>query len=193
MSIDSRLKVASGRLCLAGKMGSVYTGSGQVILRKAPRRGMDTHLFSVLTSAADDLRLVLEVNSVDTALNVHAPGSRHASGRAVDMNKIGPFPGVAKQATLNNPHAMKLVQYLRVNGWHVGEGGNWPAILFGSVHTSLNPSIYDHSTHLHVSIARQVLPGSAGDDVPDGSLCDAELSGEMSLLDSSDSEPPPDV
>lgn len=161
--IAPTLLIASGRRVLAGQSGEVHIGAGKISIARAPIHGVDDHLWLILKLAVDDLRLPVLVSSVDTGQ--HVPGSRHYDGRAVDISKVGLAGGRWKPATLNNADAGHLANWLLANGFRIGEGGPWPAILFGPPHTRLNPSSIDHSTHLHVSLPK-VVPGEAEADEP---------------------------
>jgi len=152
--IPKQLLVASGVLVHKGDSGpSIYSNTGVIDIQTAAIRGVDAHLWGCLKIAADQLTLCLNVNSIDTGK--HAKRSRHYEGRAVDINHIQRPQGAVQQATMGNPHARRLALYLLGSGFKVGEGGNWPAILFGPPHSAYNPTGVDHSTHMHVSLPRR--------------------------------------
>lgn len=155
---------ASGHRVHGGEQGLVYTNVGRIWFSKAPKVGIDSNLLAVLKIAVDQLHLTININSVDTG--THSPSSRHYSGRAADINKVGPILGQREQATLTNPHALRLARFLLANGFRIGEGGPWAAVLFGPVHTALNPTGISHDTHLHASLPW--APGSGQEDAPSG-------------------------
>lgn len=159
MPVDQYL-VAAGRRRFAGQAGILYANVGQLHVSKAPTKGVDENLWAVLKTAVDTLRLALNINSIDTGK--HVPTSRHYTGRAVDINKVGAAGTVWRQATLHNSDAMRLVRWLQAHGFRAGEGGPWPAVIFGPPHSALNPTGVDHSSHLHVSLP--LSPGDAGDE-----------------------------
>jgi hypothetical protein len=156
----SQFRYASGQKVHAGDSGKVYPppgsagGGGAIYVSRPAPHGIDANLWGALKVCVDQLDLSINCNSLTTGK--HSEGSRHYAGLAADINKIGPSPGQWKQATLGNASAVRLVRYLLANGWSVGEGDpTRPAILFGPVGHSWNPSRVDHSTHLHVSVARR--------------------------------------
>jgi len=143
---------ASGTRVHAGETGQVYLNVGKIAISKASIRGMDANLFAVLKIVVDQLTLSINVNSVDTGQ--HAKGSRHYVGRAVDINKISRMGDTTPdQAMLTNLLAREMVEYLLAEGFHVGEGKPWAAVLFGPPRTRWNTSKADHTTHLHMSLA----------------------------------------
>lgn len=143
---------ASGVLVHKGETGEVYENVGRINISKASIRGMDQNLFACLKIVVDQLKLAINVNSIDTG--AHAKGSRHYVGRAADINKISDVADTTPdQAMLTNPKALEMVEYLLAEGFHVGEGKPWAAVLFGPPRTRWNPSTSDHTTHLHLSLA----------------------------------------
>lgn len=158
MSIHD-LEHASGERIMKGIAGKVYSNVGSVIFQKAPVVGIDANLFGVLKAAADACSLCLSVSSIDTGS--HVPGSRHYQGRAADVDEIGPSPEKLAEVRVGGPASEKLANWLYDEGFHYGEGGPWPAILFGPPHTLRNPSAIPHEHHIHVSIGP--LPGGAED------------------------------
>lgn len=159
MSIQE-LERASGRRIMKGLEGKVYpppglTTSGSIIFQKAPVVGIDQNLYGVLKAAADTLSLCLSVSSIDTG--IHIPTSRHYQGRAADVDLIGPSAEKLTEVRVGEPSSEKLAHWLFSSGFHYGEGGPWPAILFGDPHTLRNPSAIPHAHHIHVSIGP--LPG----------------------------------
>ncbi len=150
---------ASGQRVHGGQQGLVYSNAGRIWISTPAHIGIDSNLFACLKICVDILHLSINVNSIDTGQ--HSLNSRHYTGRAADINKVGPILGSQQQATLTNPHAQRLVHYLMANGFRAGEGGPWASILWGPIHTSLNPSSINHSTHLHCSVPYAVgAPGS---------------------------------
>lgn len=142
---------ASGVRIKPGVTGEVYENVGRITISKAATRGMDQNMFAVLKIVVDQLKLSVQINSIDTGL--HSPGSRHYVGRAVDINKISDVgDSTPDQAMLNNPKAIQMVEYLLAEGFHIGEGKPWAAILFGPPRTRWNPSRSDHVNHLHMSL-----------------------------------------
>jgi hypothetical protein len=163
----SDFKWASGVLVHADSSGVQYTAQGQIVFEKPDPKGIDSSLFAVLKIAVDHLHIAINVNSLTTG--THVPTSRHYSGRAADINRIGSMDGPMMQSTLQNAQALRLVAFLRQNGWHLGEGGPWPGLFLGPPHTGLNVCGVDHSRHLHVSIPRRPQPGAApGEEASDG-------------------------
>lgn len=151
MPISDYLR-ATGILILAGEEGQVYLNVGKIAITKAPIRGLDQNLFAVLKIVVDELKLSIQVNSVDTGK--HAQNSRHYVGRAADINKISVMGDTTPdQAMMSNPKAREMVEYLLAGGFHIGEGKPWAAILFGPPRTRYNPTTSDHTTHLHMSLA----------------------------------------
>jgi hypothetical protein len=144
---------ASGIRVHAGQQGLLYQNVGKIRVSKASIHGVDQNLWAILKIVVDELAFTINVNSIDTGQ--HIPNSRHASGRAVDINRVGAVTETPGQATLANAAAMRLVRLLRAHGFHVGEGAPpRPGLLFGPVHTPLNPTGIDHAMHLHMSIPR---------------------------------------
>jgi hypothetical protein len=144
---------ASGIRVHAGQQGLLYHNVGEISVSRASVHGVDQNLWAILKIVVDHLALTVNVNSIDTGQ--HVVHSRHASGRAVDINRVGAVTQTPGQATLANAAAMRLVRHLQEHGFHVGEGAPpRPGLLFGPVHTPLNPTGIDHATHLHMSIPR---------------------------------------
>lgn len=151
MPISDYLR-ASGILIHAGETGELYENVGRLTVSKAAIRGIDLHLWAVLKICADELKLWLNVNSIDTGR--HVPKSRHYQGRAADVNQVTPIAAsTGSPAVLTNPAALLLIDYLLAGGFYVGEYRPWPAVLFGPPKTRWNPSRVDHRTHLHCSLA----------------------------------------
>ncbi len=151
MPISDYLR-ATGVLIHAGETGVLYSNVGRIIVAKAAIRGIDQNLWACLKIAVDHLKLDVNVNSIDTGQ--HVQNSRHYQGRAADINKFSVVGDeTPDQAMLTNPKALQMVEYLLIEGFHVGEGKPWAAILFGPPRTRWNPSRIDHTTHLHVSLA----------------------------------------
>ncbi len=151
MPISDYLR-ATGILVHAGETGEVYENVGRITISNAAIRGVDQNMWACLKIAVDELKLAINVNSIDTG--AHAKGSRHYVGRAVDINKISAVGDTTPdQAMLSNPKAREMIEYLLAEGFHIGEGKPWAAILFGPPRTRWNPSTSDHTTHLHMSLA----------------------------------------
>ena len=154
-------ETASGNRIMAGKKGLVYSSTGQIHFVNAPVKGIDQNLWACLKIAVDQTGLFIRVNSVDTG--AHVPGSRHYQGRAVDIDQVvragvdlGRLPASLSSANLTNREAAKFYRYLRENGFHIGEGRPWPAVIWGPPHSHINPTSINHSTHIHVSLPRNV-------------------------------------
>ena len=113
----------------------------------ASSHGVDENLWACLRIAVDQLGL---------AISLHAPDPDR--GRAVTIRKIGKEGRVWHPATLANPDALRLAEYLRRHGFHVGEDGEGPTLRLGPPHTALNPTPGDHAQQLVVSLPRHSAP-----------------------------------
>ena len=165
----SDFRVGSGQRVHAGKKGKLYPppgkvgGGGAIYVSRAAVRGPDAHLWAALKVAVDVLDLAIQVNSIDTGQ--HSPNSRHYAGLAVDINKVGERRDSWQQATMTNPFAVELVDLFLHAGWQIGEGDPFRAgILLGPPRTKWNSSGIDHSTHLHLSLARLPRPPGSTED-----------------------------
>jgi len=142
----------SGTRIRKGWLGKVQCGSGILEVRKAPAIGIDAHLWSVWQEVVAGTGLHVTIDSCDTGQ--HAKSSRHYVGCATDTDAIG-LPGeVLQPVTAENPHAIKLVQYVLARGWKNHEMGAWPGVLLGPVHTQFNATGAPHVHHIHLSIER---------------------------------------
>jgi len=143
--------IAAGVGIHARKEGVLYDEIGRIVVSPASPHGVDEHLWACLRIAVDHLRLVIDL---------HVPDPHR--GRAVVIGKIGKEGGAWHPATLANPDAIRLAEYLRVYGFHAGEDGEGPALRLGPPHTALNPTPGDHAQHLWVSLPRNssAAPGS---------------------------------
>lgn len=172
----------TGQLVHAGEKGKVYSNVGQLYVSRAALHGFDANLFACLKIIVDTLALKININSIDTG--THSPNSRHYGGRAIDTNKVNKVGQKGwKQQTQSNPLSIAIVELCRREGWHIGEGGNFPGVLLGPPWSSFNPTAWDHATHLHLSIARAphapgAEPGAADNDGPELSPCDPDDSEE---------------
>lgn len=146
-------EIGSGVRILKGKTGTLYTGKkGSIIVAKAARVGVDSHLWAALSLAVEAVGICVVLNSIDTG--THAPTSRHYVGCAVDSDSMGSDHLRLTAVTVANPHAIALVKWLLAQGWKNHEGGPFPGLMLGDVHTTYNATGVPHSHHLHVSIQR---------------------------------------
>lgn len=142
---------ATGVRVHGGEVGEVYKNVGKITFARAPIKGADENLFACLKIAADQLKLWIGCSSIDTG--THTKGSRHYTGRAADISEVTPMTDSSPNAAfLTNSDAVRLVTYLLEEGFHVGEGKPWAAVLFGPPRSRWNSSIVDHRDHVHVSI-----------------------------------------
>lgn len=151
---------ASGQRVHAGQVGRVYDKVGEIWISKASIKGVDANLWGCLKHCVDVLGLKIQVNSTDTGF--HVANSRHYQGRAVDINRIDRAPGgpgaPTHVAELANVEALRLVNYLLAHGFGIGErkrGTSQPGIIFGPPGHRFNPTLLEHSTHLHVSLPKR--------------------------------------
>ena len=152
---------ASGKCVHAGVTGCLYESrAGEIWVSKAAIKGVDANLWGALKHCVDVLGIKVNINSIDTGK--HAYNSRHYQGRAVDINKIDRMDaGIAApthQAMLDNVEALRLVNYLLANGFKVGERNKWGShsgILFGPIKSKYNPTLVEHSTHLHLGLVKR--------------------------------------
>ncbi len=127
------------------------SGHGKIYCATPPRVGIEERLLKILQAMVDANRFSIVISSVDTGK--HVLGSRHYSGRAVDVSDIhaygeGPYP-----VTINNPNAIKAVRWLIEYGFRAGrENGPYDAVLLGPTKTRYNLTAVDHSDHCHISI-----------------------------------------
>jgi hypothetical protein len=142
MPIKELLTAAGGRVH-AGKEGLLYDDIGRIVVDKAPLYGVDERLWSCLRIAVDQLGLVIGLHASD-----------RDQGQAVTIHQIGPERGVWHPATLANPEALRLAEYLQGQGFRAAEEGEGPAVRLGPPFTVLNPTSCDHTRHLWVSLAR---------------------------------------
>jgi hypothetical protein len=70
----------------------------------------------------------------------------------VQILKVGPEGGAWQPATVDNPDAIRLAEYLRVHGFQAGEEGPGPTLRLGPSHSALNPTANEHTNHLCVSL-----------------------------------------
>jgi len=168
----AEFRYASGHKVHAGDKGRVYPpkgyvgGGGVIYVLRAAIHGPDANLWGALKVASDDLNVTLQVNSFDTG--THSPNSRHYAGLAADINKMGDKRSTWQQVTMNNRFAVEFVDLFLAAGWRIGEGDPTRAgILLGPPHSRWNPTGIDHTTHLHLSIARfrpgEMPPGFEGE------------------------------
>lgn len=164
-AVQSAVQVANAALGGAVAVGQVFFGNlvsqGQASLRGLPGITVDE---PVATSHADSrLRDALQQALADPALSIRsirisdaardanetvgARNSRHKRGKAIDIDLVD-----GKSATLGNPAAVKLAEWLIARGFGPGERTGQPGLLFGPVGTRWNSSSFDHSTHLHFSV-----------------------------------------
>jgi hypothetical protein len=143
---------ASGQRILAGVEGIVHNELGEINISNRAINGVDENLMKLLMAASDELKLYLNINSIDTG--AHVPASRHYHGCAVDVNHIGDMDDPARpQATISNRLAVDLLHLLISSGFTAGhENGDYPAVLFGPCGTAWNKTALDHSTHMHISL-----------------------------------------
>lgn len=147
-------EIGSGHRILEGKTGTLYSGKkGSILVAKAAVVGVDDHLWRALQIAVEAVELCVVVNSIDTP-NAHAPGSRHYVGCAVDMDSMGIDHTHLSPVNVLNSHAVLLVKWLLSQGWKNHEGGPYPGLMLGAVHTEYNGTGLPHVNHLHVSIER---------------------------------------
>lgn len=147
---------ASGKCVHAGETGCLYDSKGQIWVSKAAIKGVDTNLWGALKHCVDVLGIKVNINSIDTGK--HAYNSRHYQGRAVDINKVSLVSHPFQQAMLDNVEALRLVNYLLANGFKVGERNKWGShsgILFGPIKSKYNPTLVEHSTHLHLGLVKR--------------------------------------
>jgi hypothetical protein len=148
---------ASGQRVHAGVTGEIYTSpTGEIWIGKAAIRGVDTMLWGVLKHCVDVLGLRIWCSSIDTGQ--HAPASRHYQGRAVDISRVCKKGQPGDLATVENPEAVRLVNYLLAHGFRIGEryrGQQQPGVIFGPPHTKWNPIAGDHTHHIHVSLPKR--------------------------------------
>jgi hypothetical protein len=150
----------AGTLVHAGETGCVYSKVGQIWISRAATRGVDANLWGALKHCVDVLGLKINVNSIDTGQ--HARNSRHYQGRAVDINRVddvgGPSTAPMIHATLANPYAVRLVNYLLANGFGIGErkrGQSQDGVIFGPPGHKWNPTTSDHHHHVHISLVKR--------------------------------------
>jgi hypothetical protein len=136
----------------AGETGVLYDEIGRIVMSRASVHGIDAGLWERLRVAVDQLRLVVDVNPLDA---VH--------GRAAAIAAVGPEAGVWHAATVANPDAIRLAEYLRVHGFRAGEDGPGPTLRFGPPHMALNPTACDHADHLYVALPRRCRSGAVSD------------------------------
>ncbi len=127
------------------------SGKGKLYCATPPRKGIEERLLNILKTMVDALGLSIVISSVDTGS--HVLGSRHYSGRAVDVSDAhvygqGPYP-----VTINNPHAVACARWAQEYGFVLGrENGPYDAFLLGPVKTRWNLTAVNHSDHFHISI-----------------------------------------
>lgn len=182
MPMEAFLIAAGGRNH-AGKTGLLYDHVGRISVSQAARPGVDENLWACLKIAVDELRLAINIDSMD--MGSPGPISLHGEGRAVTVNRVGAVHKKWRAATLRNPQAVQLTRYLLAHGFQVGagtggaEGGVPPegktgthkadgglgpgqaALLFGPAGTLWNPSERPHTHHLHLSLPQQHRPDGA--------------------------------
>ncbi len=115
-------------------------------------RHTDQRLLNDLTQALTELGLTVTIT--DAARSAHAgygaKNSRHIQGKALDIGLVN-----GKTASLANPDAVRLVQWFISRGYVTeggGHSGGHAAFLFGPIGSRWNPSGFDHSTHIHLSV-----------------------------------------
>lgn len=178
----SDFRFGTGELVHAGKKGRVYSNVGQIYVTRPAKAGFDANLFGALKVIVDSLKIAINVNSVDTGR--HSTNSRHYDHRAVDTNKVRKIGNKSwQQQAQSNRLSIAIVNLALENGWHIGEGGNFPGVLLGPPWSTFNPTAFDHATHLHLSIARRpgapgAPPGDTSHDGPELSPCDPDDSEE---------------
>jgi hypothetical protein len=156
----SDYRYRSGQAVHAAEKGQVYANMGRIFFVRGCQTGLDANLFATLKICVDEFKVALNVNSLCTGK--HSKNSRHYAKPclAADCNRIGPTRATWQPFTEYNPYGIKMVEYLLQQGWMVGEGDPArPGLLLGPPRTKWNSSSIDHSTHLHLSIARWA-PGS---------------------------------
>lgn len=164
---------AAGQLVHAHESGRLYRAQGQITVEKPDPKGCDASLWAVLKICVDHLRIAINVNSLTTGQ--HVPTSRHYSGRAADINRVGSMDGPMIRSTLQNVHALRLVAFLRENGWRTHEGGPFPGLMLGPPNTTLNQTSVNHANHLHVSIPTRPQPGAVpGEDGEEADDCEPD-------------------
>jgi hypothetical protein len=142
---------ASGVCVHAREEGVVYDDGGRIVVSHAGLHGVDEHLWACLRIAVDQLFLVINLSAVAD------------DGASVTIGKVGPADRVGAPVTVDNPDAIRLVEYLRAHGFGVGEEGPQPCLLLGPSQTLLNPTEVDYSQQLVVTLPR----GSASPLAPD--------------------------
>ena len=157
--------IASGAGIHARKEGVLYDEIGRIVVSPASSHGVDEHLWACLRIAVDQLGLVIRLSAPDPH-----------RGRAVVIGQIGKERGVASPATLANPDALRLAEYLRVHGFHASEDEEKPALRLGPPHTALNPTSGDHAQQLVVSLPRNSA-SAIGSDAAPGSHAGAQRRG----------------
>lgn len=151
----SDYRYASGQAVKAGEKGQVYQNVGRLYYQRGCSSGVDAHLHAVLKILVDEHAVALNVNSLCTGK--HSKNSRHYAKPclAADCNKVGKTKATWQPFTVHNPDGQRIVEYLLDNGWLIGEGEpTRPGLLLGPARSRWNPTSIDHSTHLHMSIAR---------------------------------------
>lgn len=157
--------IASGVEIHARKEGVLYDEIGRIVVSPASPHGVDEHLWACLRIAVDQLGLVI---------GLHAP--HPDKGRVVVIHRIGKEGGAWRPATLANPEAIRLMEYLRLHGFHAGADGEDPALRLGPPHTALNPTPGDHAQQLVVSLPRNSAPGT-GNGTGSGERAGSPLQG----------------
>lgn len=153
LKFQEKWTVAEGKKVLAGQSGVLYDQRGLIKVREgANLRGVDGNLWRTLKAVVDELGIQIYLYSIDSGK--HAPTSRHYSGRAVDISRIGKPGGVYDHVTVQHPLAMKLAEWLLAHGFGPGERdrkGSIPGLIFGAKGSRLNPNAADHLDHIHLS------------------------------------------
>lgn len=145
---------AEGKKVLAGQSGILYDQRGLIKVREgAIQRGVDGNLWRTLKCAVDELKIQVLVYSGDSGK--HSNQSRHYTGRAVDLSRIGRPGQVWDPVTVKHPLAILLSEWLLHHGFGPGERRgklSIPGLIFGATGSRLNPGAPDHLDHIHLSV-----------------------------------------
>lgn len=137
------VRAATGVCVHAGEEGVLYYEVGRIVISRASSHGVDRHLWDCLRIAVDRLSLVIDVHPLDADW-----------GQTVKIVAIGKETGVGAPATLSNPEAIRMAEYLRLQCFHCGEDPTQPTLRFGPPQTAFNPTVNDHTNHLYLSLPR---------------------------------------
>lgn len=110
----------------------------------------DRRLLADLQACLDELGYTVYLTDALRAPNARhgATRSRHKRGKALDIGLVN-----GQTARLSNQAALDMVRWFQGKGYVVeGTVGGRPGFLFGPCGHAWNPSGFDHSTHLHLSV-----------------------------------------